>query len=103
MEIPQGVTLTIKPGTSIRFTAQSDDRHGEEEYSPEDPSTIHATMISILVCGVLDAQGTPDQPIVFMSDSLGPLDGTYDAVEEGEHSNEWPSSHNLRKESGICQ
>ncbi len=72
IEIPQGVILTIEPGTTIRFTAQSDDQHGEEEYSPEDPSTMHATMISILVFGELDAQGMPDQPIVFTSDSEAP-------------------------------
>lgn len=72
VEIPQGVTLTIEPGTTIRFTAQSDDQHGKEEYSPADPSTIHATMISILVFGMLDAQGTPEQAIVFTSDSKEP-------------------------------
>jgi len=85
VEIPQGVTLTIEPGTRIRFTAQSDDQHGEEEYSPEDPSTIHATMISILVLGELDAQGTPDQPIVFTSDSEEPglMDWMSIAVEDG--------------------
>jgi len=72
VEIPQGVTLTIEPRTTIRFTAQRDDQHGEDEYSPDDPSTIHATMISILVFGVLDAHGTPEQPILFTSDSEAP-------------------------------
>lgn len=69
VEIPQGVTLTIEPSTIIHFTAQRDDQHGEDEYFPDDPSTIHATMVSILVFGVLDAQGTPEQPILFTSDS----------------------------------
>lgn len=76
VEIPQGVTLTIKPGATIRFTAQRDDQHSQDEYDPEDPSTWHATMIVILVLGKLDAQGTSDQPIVFTSDSdvPGPMD-----------------------------
>jgi hypothetical protein len=70
--VPPGVTLTIEPGTTIRFTAQSDDQHTKEELDPEDESTWPATMISILVSGVLDARGTGDQPIVFTSDSESP-------------------------------
>jgi hypothetical protein len=72
VEIPPGVTLTIEPGTTIRFTAQSDDQHGEDEYDPQDPSTYHATMISILVRGALEARGTPAYPITFTSDSSEP-------------------------------
>ena len=84
VQVPQEVTLTVEPGATIRFTAQSDDQHGDEEYSPEDPSTIHAIMISILVLGVLDAQGTPDQPIVFTSDSdvPGPMDWQSITIED---------------------
>jgi hypothetical protein len=72
VEIPPGVTLTIEPGTTIRFTAQSDDQHEPDEYDPQDPSTYHATMISILVRGALKAQGTAEQPITFTSDSDEP-------------------------------
>jgi hypothetical protein len=72
VEIPHGVTLTIEPGTTIRFTAQSDDQHGEDEYDPQDPSTYPATMISILVRGALEARGTPEHPITFTSDSDEP-------------------------------
>jgi hypothetical protein len=72
VEIPPGVTLIIEPGTTIRFTAQSDDQHGEAEYDPQDPSTYHATMISILVRGTLEARGTPEHPITFTSDSDEP-------------------------------
>jgi hypothetical protein len=72
VEIPPGVTLTIEPGSTIRFTAQSDDQHEPDEYDPEDPSTYPATMISILVRGLLQAQGTPQQPITFTTDSDEP-------------------------------
>ncbi len=72
IEIPQGITLTIKPGTKIKFTAQSDDQHGYDEYDPGDRSTIHAIMISIFVFGILEAQGTEDQPIIFTSTSTEP-------------------------------
>jgi hypothetical protein len=64
--------LTIEPGTTIRFTAQSDDQHSKSEFDPADESTWPATMISILVSGMLDAQGTSDQPILFTSDSASP-------------------------------
>jgi hypothetical protein len=69
VEIPPGVTLTIEPATTIKFTAQSDDQHEPGEYDPQAPSTYHATMISILVRGALRAQGTAEQPITFTSDS----------------------------------
>lgn len=72
VEIPPGVTLTIEPGTTVRFTAQSDDQNDPGEYDPEDPSTYPATMISILVRGVLLAQGRPEQPITFTTDSDEP-------------------------------
>jgi hypothetical protein len=72
IEIPQGITLTIKPGTTVKFTAQSDDQHGYDEYDPEDRSTIHAIMISVLVQGILKAQGTADQPVIFKSTSTEP-------------------------------
>ena len=70
--VPPGVTVTIEPGTTVRFTAQSDDQHSKDAFDPEDESTWPATMISILVAGVLDAQGTGDRPILFTSDSGSP-------------------------------
>jgi parallel beta-helix repeat protein len=78
IEIPQGVTLIIEPGTTIRFTAQSDDQRGggtrdlaepERVYFPDDPPAIPANMIGLIVFGSLNAQGTIDQPITFSSDS----------------------------------
>lgn len=74
--IPEGVTLTIDPGTTVRFTARRDDQSDANAYDPDDPKTWHATMISITVSGVLDAVGAPDASILFTSDSRlpGPLD-----------------------------
>ncbi len=71
VHVQAGVTLTIEPGTVVRFTAQSDDQ-SSEEYVPEDPSTRPYAMGEILVSGVIDAQGTPDELIVFTSDSDTP-------------------------------
>jgi hypothetical protein len=53
----------------VRFTAQRDDQHSPEEYDPADESTMHMKLISILVLGTLDAQGTSDSPILFISDN----------------------------------
>jgi hypothetical protein len=81
VEIPEGVTLTIEPGTTIRFTAQSDDQSDEDEYDPTDPSTLHATMITILVYGSIEALGTPDQPITFTTDSSTPGDIDWQSIQ----------------------
>jgi hypothetical protein len=84
VEIPPGVTLTVEPGTTVRFTAQSDDQHDPGEYDPQDPSTYPSTMITILVRGMLLARGTLEQQITFTSDSdqPGELDWQSIALEE---------------------
>jgi parallel beta-helix repeat protein len=85
VEIPPGVNLTIQPGTTIRFTAQSNNQHSNQGDSLETPSTVHTQSTSIVVFGELDARGTPDRPIVFTSASDAP--GTRDwesiAIEGG--------------------
>jgi parallel beta-helix repeat protein len=85
VEIPPGVTLTIEPGTVIRFTAQQDDQHSPEEYSPDDPESLHTTMISIIVLGTIEARGTPDDPITFTSerDVPGEMDWQSILIEGG--------------------
>jgi parallel beta-helix repeat protein len=80
VHVPPGVTLTIEPGTIVRFTAQSDDQ-SSEEYVPEDPSTRPNAMGSILVFGVIDAQGTPDELIVFTSDSDTPGEMDWQSIQ----------------------
>jgi parallel beta-helix repeat protein len=66
--IPPGITVTVEPGTTIRFTAQKDDQHSPDEYDAEVEQTWHTRLISIFVAGSLEARGTDDQPIVFTSD-----------------------------------
>lgn len=79
IEIPKGVTLTIEPGTTIKFTAQSDDQLGGPNYdvanydNPNDPPAIPSQMIGINVSGDLIVEGTPDNPICFTSNSDTPF------------------------------
>lgn len=89
IEIPKGVTLTIEPGTTIRFTAQSDDQRGgatqdlaepERVYFPDDPPAIPANMIALIVFGSLNAQGTIDQPIAFSSNSDTPFVNDWQSI-----------------------
>jgi len=81
VEIPIGITLTIEPGTTVRFTAQSDDQSDPGEYNPNDPTTIHATMITILVFGSIEALGTSEQPITFTTDSSTPGDLDWQSIQ----------------------
>jgi parallel beta-helix repeat protein len=85
VEVPAGVTLTIEPGTVIRFTPERDDQHSPDEYSPSEPETLHTTIISIILFGTLEARGAPDQPITFTSDSDVPGDMDWQSImfEEG--------------------
>lgn len=76
--IPRGITLTIEPGTIIRFTGQKDnspiyDPNAYEdtaEYQdfPNDPPRIQANMIGIYIDGSMIANGTPENAIIFTSD-----------------------------------
>ena len=81
IEIPAGVTLTIEPGTTVRFTAGKDDRQAggwedmaapERVYFPNDPPAVPAKMIVLVVYGRLVARGTAAQGILFSSDSATP-------------------------------
>lgn len=70
--VPFGVTLTIEPGTVVRFAARSDDQHWDREFDPGDPSTYGAVMISFLVYGSVLARGTAEEPIMMMSSAVSP-------------------------------
>lgn len=94
IEIPRGITLTVQPGTIIRFTAGQDDRSTggwedlaipERVYFPDDPPAVPAKMIVISVKGTLDARGTAEQPILFTSDSPEPKLNDWQSIslEEG--------------------
>jgi hypothetical protein len=73
INIPEGVTLTIEPGTVILVAAHEDDQGTGYGGGPIDPITWQhepvddRSHISISVGGTLEATGTPDQPIWFTS------------------------------------
>ena len=60
--VPSGVTLTIDPGTTVRFSALSDDTRSGEDLS----------LCELIVYGVLNAPGTEIAPITFTSTSAFP-------------------------------
>lgn len=68
VEVPQGVTLTIEPGTVVKFKHW---RHGYAE--PEG-------RVGLIVDGTLKAIGTPDQPIWFTSDATDPMNGDWEGI-----------------------
>lgn len=75
------VTLTILPGTVIKVAALSDDQHKgfdhpHDSFFPKDPDRIETQSTQIMIKGKLNAIGTPDNRIVFTSDSENPT--TYD-------------------------
>lgn len=63
--LPEGETLTIEPGTEIRFTAQS---------SVWDTTDVSGTSnrCDIVIFGRLDAIGSPSDSILFTSDAAEP-------------------------------
>nr|WP_320192686.1 right-handed parallel beta-helix repeat-containing protein [uncultured Desulfobacter sp.] len=75
--IPDGVTLTIEPGTTIQFTALNDDQAGGSNTS----------RIELLVNGILKAQGTGESPILFTSDSDNPSAGDWAGIRLAPESN----------------
>lgn len=74
-------TLTILPGTTITVAAMSDDQRGGNDHPndppfPLDPDRKETQSTLITINGTLHAVGTPDQRILFTSDSANPT--TYD-------------------------
>lgn len=74
-------TLTIQPGTTITVAAMSDDQRGGKDHPhdppfPLDPDRTETQSTIITINGTLHAVGTPDQRILFTSDSANPT--TYD-------------------------
>ena len=81
IEVKEGVTLTILPGTIVEVTAFSDDQHGGIDHPhdpnfPKDPDRVETQSTKISVWGALNAIGTPDNRIIFTSKSETPT--TYD-------------------------
>lgn len=81
VEVKEGVTLTILSGTIIKVAAMSDDQHKGVDKPhdlpfPKDPDRIETRSTKISIFGTLNATGTPDNRIIFTSDSKNPT--TYD-------------------------
>jgi hypothetical protein len=62
--VPEGVTLTINPGTIVRF------KHYRGYKEPE-------KRLGLTVDGTIIAEGSPDQPIYFTSDADDPQNGDW--------------------------
>jgi hypothetical protein len=56
--VPEGITLSIKPGTILRVTPSESTKTDPEYMSP---------LTEITVRGILKAEGNEDTPIVFIS------------------------------------
>jgi hypothetical protein len=84
--IGAGTSLTIEPGTTVKFTARADDqRHGpcdpDPNTAPGDPVMIQCELSGIEVNnGTLRAEGTADHPIVFTSSSDRPAAGDWSSI-----------------------
>src|SRR3989344_5709770 len=103
--VPNGVTITIKPGTTVLVDANSDKENlmtlpfwqkdglylgeGRDQYIPQgEPYRNEPNHITIWIAGTLRAVGTVDEKIVIKSNSQNP--GRYDwntfNIESGELS-----------------
>ena len=72
IDVIEGVTLTILPGTVIEVAAQSDDQHkGQDKLHdppfPKDPDRLETQSTMITINGILNASGTPYNKIIFTS------------------------------------
>jgi hypothetical protein len=67
VEVPQGVTLTISPGTVVKF------RHSRD-YKNLDRGAL------LVNGGVLKATGTAQEPIWFTSDAEQPINGDWEGI-----------------------
>ncbi|HEY6000332.1 MAG TPA: right-handed parallel beta-helix repeat-containing protein, partial [bacterium] len=68
--VPEGRTLTVEPGTVIRFASLADDQAGGAA----------TTLAELVVSGSLIARGTAANPIVFGSTSTGLARGDWQGI-----------------------
>ena len=68
VHVPENTTLTIEPGTVIKFKHW---RHGYTEESER---------LNIIVEGTLNVNGTADKPVRFTSDATDPEHGDWDEI-----------------------
>jgi len=81
IDVMEGATLTILPGTIIKIALTDDQNKGRDEpitdiHFPKDPPFYEKQKITITIRGILNAVGTPDNKIIFTSVSENPT--TYD-------------------------
>ena len=78
IDVIEGVTLTILPGTIVKVALTDDQHKGRNEpvtgdiHFPKDPPFYEKEKITIRISGTLNAIGTPDNMIVFTSKSATP-------------------------------
>lgn len=76
VRVARGVTLTVQPGTVIRFARIESDG----------PQNLHKTndnnfpRAELIIRGVLVAEGTQDKPIIFTSAERSPRPGDWGAI-----------------------
>ena len=81
IDVLEGVTLTILPGTIVKVGLTDDQHKGSDEpmtdiYFPKDPPFYEKEKNTIYIGGILNAVGTSDNRITFTSVSDNPT--TYD-------------------------
>ncbi|GAB4343612.1 MAG: hypothetical protein Kow0089_19510 [Desulfobulbaceae bacterium] len=74
--VPPGVTLTILPGTTVKFR-KIDENSDRNLFHPDSPYYPEAELI---IRGRLIARGTPDKRIVFTSAELTPRPADWGAI-----------------------
>ena len=77
IDVMEGVTLTILPGTIVKIALTDDQHKGRDEpvtdiHFPKDPPFYEKEKITISILGTLNAIGTPNNMIVFTSESANP-------------------------------
>ena len=68
--VPSDVTLTVLPGTTVEFYAQSDDQAGGND----------SNVSELIVYGGLIAEGTEAEPIAFASGAMVPGEGDWGGI-----------------------
>jgi len=86
IQVEEGITLTIEPGTMVKVVAMSDDQHGGTDHPhdppfPKDPDRLETQSTKIFITGTIQAIGEPDNMITFTSDSENPTTWDWDGLD----------------------
>lgn len=76
IEVPPGITLTVLPGTTVKFK-RIDEKSDQNMYGIETPYYPQAELI---IQGKLIARGTPEQTIVFTSSEIDARPADWGAI-----------------------